>query len=305
MQFNNTEEIMAKSLYETLGVSDNASAAEIKKAYRQLARQYHPDRNSDPKAQDKFKEINAAYEVLSDTEKKQQYDQFGDSMFGGQNFHDFAQGQGAGVDLDDILRQMFGGAGGFGGFSQGAGGFGGQSGFGAGGQRYSQPDLDMTANITIPFMTSYMGGKHQVTGGEGEKFDIKIPAGIKSGETLRVKGKGESYQGQRGDLMIKVEVSSSPNYTRKGSNLYKDIEVPLKYAMFGGKIEVETPDKTITLKIPSGTKYQQNFRIKEKGFPDRKSGIKGDMFLVANIIIPKADDLPDDLRVMCESSLPE
>jgi len=165
--------------------------------------------------------------------------------------------------------------------------------------------LDMKANITIPFMTSYTGGKHQVTGGEGEKFDIKIPAGIKSGETLRVRGKGESYQGQRGDLMIKVDVSSSPNYKRKDSDIYKDIDVPLKDAIFGGKIEVETPDKTITLKVPAGTKYQQKFRIKDKGFPDRKSGNKGDMFLVANIIIPKADDLPDDLRKLCESDLPK
>lgn len=103
---------MAKSLYETLGVSENASADEIKKAYRKLARKYHPDINKEPEAQDKFKEINAAYEVLSDPEKKAKYDQFGDQMFGGQNFHDFARGQGAGMDIDEILRAMFGGGGG-------------------------------------------------------------------------------------------------------------------------------------------------------------------------------------------------
>ena len=97
---------MSKSLYETLGVSENASADEIKKAYRKLARKYHPDINKDESAVDKFKEINAAYEVLSDTEKKQQYDQYGDQMFGGQNFHDFARGQGQGVALDEILRQL-------------------------------------------------------------------------------------------------------------------------------------------------------------------------------------------------------
>ena len=100
---------MSKSLYETLGVSENASADEIKKSYRKLARKYHPDINKEDSAVEKFKEINAAYEVLSDPEKKAQYDQFGDQMFGGQNFHDFAQGQGGGVDLDEILRQMFGG----------------------------------------------------------------------------------------------------------------------------------------------------------------------------------------------------
>ena len=173
---------MSKSLYETLGVSENASADEIKKAYRKLARKYHPDINKEESAVEKFKEINAAYEVLSDTEKKQQYDQFGDQMFGGQNFHDFARGQGQGVDLDEILRQMFGGGGGgFGGAGGGFGGFGG--GFGG-------PDLDMQARITVPFMVAIQGGKHNVSA-NGQSFDIKIPAGIKSGETMRVRGKGK------------------------------------------------------------------------------------------------------------------
>ena len=191
---------MSKSLYETLGVSENASADEIKKAYRKLARKYHPDINKDESAVDKFKEINAAYEVLSDAEKKAQYDQFGDQMFGGQNFHDFAQGQGGGVDLDEILRQCLEAeavaasvvhSGGFGGFG---GGFGG-------------PDLDMQARITVPFMVSVTGGKHNVSA-NGQNFDIKIPAGIKSGETMRVRGKGKQYQGQAGDLLIQVEVAS-------------------------------------------------------------------------------------------------
>ena len=120
---------MSKSLYETLGVDSSTSDADIKKAYRKLARKYHPDVNKDAGAEDKFKEINAAYEVLSDKEKRAQYDQFGDQMFGGQNFHDFARGQGPNVDLDDILRNIFGGGGGGG----GGGGFGGGGSFGGGG----------------------------------------------------------------------------------------------------------------------------------------------------------------------------
>jgi len=294
---------MAKSLYETLGVSENATPEEIKKAYRKLARKYHPDINKDPSAQEKFKEINAAYEVLSDPEKKAKYDQFGDQMFGGQDFSDFARSQGADIDLEELLRSIFGG-GGFGGFgSQRGRGFSGFSQGGFGG--YSAPDLDVRAKITIPFNVAILGGKHHITTSEGESFDIKIPAGIRSGETLRVRGKGKSYQGQRGDLLITVEVAPSNEYELKGNDLYKKIDIPLKYALFGGKIKVQTPEKEVTLKVPKNTKNGQKFRLKAQGFPDRKSGTRGDLYLVANIILPDVDSLPEDLRKLCEEKLPE
>ena len=284
---------MSKSLYETLGVSESASADEIKKAYRKLARKYHPDINKEESAVDKFKEINAAYEVLSDAEKKQQYDQFGDQMFGGQNFHDFARGQGQGVDLDEILRQMFGGGGAGGGFGGGQqGGFGG----------FGGPDLDMQARIVIPFMVSITGGKHNVTA-NGQSFDIKIPAGIKSGETMRVRGKGKQYQGQAGDLLIKVDVSASNEYDRKGDNLYKTFDVPLKEALFGGKIAVNTPEKEVSLKVPANTKNGQKFRLKGKGVADRKTAMKGDLYLVANVVLPDVDSLDDDLKKVLEEKL--
>ncbi len=282
---------MSKSLYETLGVSENASAEEIKKSYRKLARKYHPDINKDESAVDKFKEINAAYEVLSDAQKKAQYDQYGDSMFGGQNFHDFAQGQGGGVDLDEILRQMFGG--GRGASSGGFGGFGG--GFGG-------PDLDMQARITVPFMVSITGGKHNVSA-NGQSFDIKIPAGIKSGETMRVRGKGKQYQGQAGDLLIQVEVASSSEYERKGDNLYKNFDVPLKEALFGGKISIDTPEKEVSLKVPQNTKNGQKFRLKGKGVADRKTAMKGDLYLVANVVLPDVDTLDAELKAMIEAKL--
>lgn len=283
---------MSKSLYETLGVSENASADEIKKAYRKLARKYHPDINKDESAVDKFKEINAAYEVLSDDEKKTQYDQYGDQMFGGQNFHDFAQGQGGGVDLDEILRQMFGGGGGGGGFGGSQGGFGG----------FGILDLDMQARISIPFMVSVTGGKHNVTA-NGQSFDIKIPAGIKSGETMRVRGKGKQYQGQAGDLLIQVEVASSDEYERKGDNLYKTFDVPLKEALFGGKIAIETPEKEVSLKVPQNTKNGQKFRLKGKGVADRKTAMKGDLYLVANVVLPEVDTLDAELKEMLEQKL--
>ena len=312
---------MSKSLYETLGVSENATPEEIKKAYRKLARKYHPDINKSPEAQEKFKEINAAYEILSDPEKKAKYDQFGDQMFGGQSFSDFAHSQGADIDLDELLRSIFGGGFGAGGFNSGAfssrggfsrGGFG-SSGFsssrfggGFGGfenQSFRSPNLDTQITITIPFITSVIGGKHHITLDNGESFDVKIPAGIKSGQTLRVRGKGKSYQGQRGDLLIKVIVAPSPEYERRGDDLYKTINIPLKTALFGGKIEVETPEKKVTLKVPKNTKNGQKFRLKGKGFP-KSGGGQGELYLVANIILPDVNSLPQELKE-CLEKLPE
>ncbi len=286
-----------------MGVSESASADEIKKAYRKLARKYHPDINKEPEAQEKFKEINAAYEVLSDPEKKAQYDQFGDQMFGGQNFQDFARGQGAEVDLEEILRQMFGGGGAAGGFGSGStrGGFGGFSSGGFGGG-YRAPDLDIHARITVPFLVAVNGGKHHISI-NGESFDIKIPAGIKNGETLRVRGKGKKAGGQSGDLLIKVEVADSPEYERKGNDLYKTFDVPLKTALFGGKVQVQTPEKEVSLKVPKNTKNGQKFRLKGKGVPDRKTGLKGDLYLIANIVLPDVDSLDPELRKMCEEKL--
>ena len=292
---------MAKSLYETLGISETASVDEIKKAYRKLARKYHPDVNKDKDAEDKFKEINAAYEVLSDPEKKQQYDQFGDSMFGGQNFHDFARGQGQGVDLDEILRQMFGQQGGFGssGFSQS--GFGGFGGFNQG---FNEPDLDTQAQITIPFDVAILGGKQHISL-NNDSFDIKIPEGIKNGQKIRAKGKGKSYQGKRGDLIIKINVASSPEYQRDGSTLIKTFDIPLKTALFGGKVEIKTIHKTITLKVPKNTKQNQKFRVKQLGAFDRKTSTKGDLHLKANIVLPKIEDLDEEFKEVLKEKLPE
>jgi len=295
---------MSKSLYDTLDIAQEASAEEIKKAYRRLARKYHPDINKDAGAEEKFKEINAAYEILSDEQKRRQYDQYGDNMFGGQNFHDFAHSQG-GANLDDILRSIFGGGGGggFGGFSGGGsrGGFGGFSGGGFGG--FSEPDLDITAKITIPFNVSILGGKHALSF-SGESFDVKIPAGIKTGEKMRVKDKGKSFQGRKGDLILSVDVASSPEYSREGDDLVKTIDIPLKTALFGGKVVVETLYKEITLKVKEDTKNGQKFRVKEYGALNRKSQAKGDLYLVANIVLPSLASLDEALRASLEAKLP-
>ncbi|MEF3192411.1 MAG: J domain-containing protein [Campylobacterales bacterium] len=289
---------MSKSLYDILEVKPNASQEEIKKAFRRLARKYHPDINKSPEAEEKFKEINAAYEVLSDEEKRKQYDMYGDAMFGGQNFHDFARGQGAGVDLSEILRQVFGG--GFGG-GFGTGGFGGFGGFDDGG---FGPDLTIRAELQIPFETAVRGGTQSINVA-GERLTVKIPEGIKSGETLRIKGKGREYRGRRGDLLLKIEVMPHPEYTREGNDLIKELAIPLKTALFGGKVTASTFDGEVTLKVPAGIKPGQKLRVKERGVRDAKSGIKGDLYLKINVVLPKIEELDAGLVAMMREKLPE
>ena len=304
---------MAKSLYETLGVSDKAPADEIKKAYRRLARKYHPDVNKDESAIEKFKEINAAYEVLSDKKKKDEYDMYGDQMFGGQNFHDFAQQQGGNVDLDDLLRSIFGG-----GSSSSSSPFGSQaksstSGFGGGfggspfgsTRHQSAKDVDNKISITVPFYVSIKGGKHNIST-DTDNFDIKIPAGIKSGETLRVRGKGNMVGNHRGDLLIKVEVSYSDEYERKGDDLYLTMNVPLKTALFGGRVKVKTLiHESITLRVPQNTKNGQKFRVKGRGVPNRKTKLSGNLYLIANIVLPKIDELDNRVVETLKEILPD
>lgn len=282
---------MSKSLYTTLEIAAGASEAEIKKAYRKLARQYHPDVNKDPKAEEKFKEINAAYEVLSDKDKRAKYDQYGDSMFGGQNFHDFSRAQGGNVDLDEILRSMFsqGGGGGFGGFG---GGFG------------QTVNLDIDANVTVPFSVAVLGGKHTINL-SGESFDIKIPAGIKSGEKLRVRGKGKRQGSQIGDLYLRIDISPNPEYDREGDTLVKTFNVPLYAALFGGKVSVQTLEKEVTLKVPENTKNGQRFRLKEMGVVNRQSGARGDLYLKANIVLPTVASIDTELVEQMKKTLPQ
>ena len=238
---------------------------------------------------------------MSDNSKKTQYDQYGDNMFGGQNFHDFAQGQGGGVDLDDILRSMFsqGGGGGFGG-----GGFGGGFGSGAGGFGQQSMNLDVETNITVPFSVSVLGGKHSVSM-HGDSFDIKIPAGIKNGEKLRVKGKGKDMGSQKGDLYLIISIATSADYDREGDDLVKVFDVPLKSALFGGKVSVETLEKDITLKVPQNTKNGQRFRVKEMGVTNRKTKARGNLYLKANIVLPEVDSLDEAFSQTLQDNLPE
>jgi curved DNA-binding protein len=220
-------------------------------------------------------------------------------MFGGQNFHDFSRAQGGNVDLDEILRNMFSGGGGFGG--GGFGGFGG--GFGGGGFG-GGVNLDLDANVTVPFSVAVLGGKHTINL-SGESFDIKIPAGIKSGEKLRVRGKGKRHGSQIGDLYLKIDISPNPEYEREGDSLVKTFNVPLYAALFGGKVSVQTLEKEVTLKVPENTKNGQRFRLKEMGVVNRQSGARGDLYLKANIVLPSVATIDTGLVEQMKKNLPQ
>lgn len=295
---------MSGSLYETLGISKTASAEDIKKAYRRLARKYHPDINKDPNAENKFKEINAAYEILSDEQKRAQYDRYGDSMFGGQNFSDFSRSAGNMDELNEMLKNIFG-AGGFGSFSSRGRfeGFESFSGFGSG---FSKEDLDTKARIVIPFLTAINGGEQKINIGQ-ESLTIKIPAGINEGEKLRIRGKGRNISGSTGDLILTVNIEANSEYERDGDDLYKDILIPLKTMLFGGKIKINPPTnkEEATIKIAPNTKSGAKIRLKGYGIQNRKSKLYGDLYLKTKVKLPNVNELDEELVKILQEKLPE
>ncbi|MFP6288528.1 DnaJ C-terminal domain-containing protein [Helicobacter pylori] len=288
---------MSKSLYQTLNVGENASQDEIKKSYRRLARQYHPDLNKTKEAEEKFKEINAAYEILSDEEKRRQYDQFGDNMFGGQNFSDFARSRGPSEDLDDILSSIFGKGGFSQRFSQNSQGF---SGFNF--SNFAHEDLDMTTTLNVSVLDTLLGNKKQVSI-NNETFSLKIPIGVEEGEKIRVRNKGKTGRTTRGDLLLQIHIEEDEIYRREKDDITQIFDLPLKTALFGGKIEIATWHKTLTLTIPPNTKAMQKFRIKEKGIKNRKTSHVGDLYLQARLILPKTETLSNELKALLEKEL--
>ncbi|GAA6865944.1 DnaJ family protein [Helicobacter pylori] len=277
---------MSKSLYQTLNVSENANQDEIKKSYRRLARQYHPDLNKTKEAEEKFKEINAAYEILSDEEKRRQYDQFGDNMFGGQNFSDFARSRSTSEDLDDILSSIFG-RGGFSGFNF---------------SNFAPEDLDITTTLNVSVLDTLLGNKKQVSI-NNETFSLKIPIGVEEGEKIRVRNKGKMGRTSRGDLLLQIHIEEDEIYRREKDDIIQIFDLPLKTALFGGKIEIATWHKTLTLTIPPNTKAMQKFRIKDKGIKNRKTSHVGDLYLQARLILPKTETLSNELKALLEKEL--
>ncbi|UOS55704.1 DnaJ C-terminal domain-containing protein [Helicobacter pylori] len=288
---------MSKSLYQTLNVSENANQDEIKKSYRRLARQYHPDLNKTKEAEEKFKEINAAYEILSDEEKRRQYDQFGDNMFGGQNFSDFARSRSANEDLDDILSSIFGRGGFSQRFSQNSQSF---SGFNF--SNFAPEDLDMTTTLNVSVLDTLLGNKKQVSI-NNETFSLKIPIGVEEGEKIRVRNKGKMGRTGKGDLLLQIHIEEDEIYRREKDDIIQIFDLPLKTALFGGKIEIATWHKTLTLTIPPNTKAMQKFRIKDKGIKNRKTSHVGDLYLQARLILPKTETLSNELKALLEKEL--
>ncbi|KAA6225485.1 MULTISPECIES: DnaJ C-terminal domain-containing protein [unclassified Campylobacter] len=295
---------MSNSLYDTLGIAKDASSDEIKKAYRRLARKYHPDINKEKGAEDKFKEINAAYEILSDPKKRAQYDKYGDSMFGGQSFHDFTRNAG-GVDMSDIIRDIFNRHFGESEFNRG-GNFSGfkSNGFSGFKSRFEEENLDKNTKLSIPFELAILGGEYSINL-NGENVKIKIPYGMKNGEKLRVRGKGKKSGSNVGDLIIQLEVEKSNIYERDEDDLSRNFDISLHTAFFGAKLNIKTPKREVSVKIPANSKNGQKIRLKGFGVQNRKTGIYGDLYLILNIVLPKLDSLDEKFVKLLDENLPK
>jgi DnaJ-class molecular chaperone len=302
---------MPSDHYETLGVSRQATPDEIQKAYRQMARKYHPDLNpNDAKAKEKFQKVQAAFDVLNDPQKRQRYDQFGDAYesFGGggpqPGPHPWAGGGGPGGGGFEVnLEDLFGGAGGMGG--GGAGGFADL--FKTFKQRNKRAAPTKGGNVehtlTVSFATAILGGEAQIIlqreDGQNESLRVKIPAGIEPGKKIRLRGKGEESPtgGGTGDLLIKVEVAPHPHFRRSGNRLDVRVPVSLAEAVGGAKIDVPSPYGTITLTVPPGTSSGGKLRVKGQGVKNA-NGDAGDLFAEVMVVVPKDLSAEDRAQIL-------
>ena len=297
-----------RDYYETLGVPKSASADEIKSTFRKLARKHHPDLAKDKKAaEERFKEINEAYEVLSDPEKRKKYDEYGSNwQHAGNGFGGAAAGAGAGR--------------GFGGFGGGGSPFGGGGGdFHFGGTGYSdffeqffgtrrgrgygggadfeetpQRGRDVEADILVTLDEVLNGATRQISFRKGnspdvQTYTVKIPKGVREGQRIRLAGQGGSggARGEAGDLYLRVKLQQHPDYSFEGADIHYEVEIPAWQAVLGGELMIPTPDGRAKIKIPAGTQNGRKFRIPGRGLPE-KGGTRGDFFAVVEISIPES-----------------
>lgn len=307
-----------KDYYKLLGVDKNASEKEIKTAYRKLARKFHPDVNANDKtAEEKFKDISEAYEVLSDSEKREKYNQFGDQWkaysqagapSGGQGgfsggFGGFPGGGGGGYrteyggpgggeapDLSDLFSSLFGDAAfaGQGGGRRTGNPFGGGGGFRPAPPRKGE---DAEAPITVSLEEAFHGGTRALTlqtPSGNRRVDVKIPAGVRDGQKIRLAGQGNPGTAGPGDLFLSVQIAPNANYERKGDDLYVDVPVNYLDAALGGKASVPTMEGSrLSMTIPAGTQTAQSFRLGGQGMPKLREGGRGDLYARIKITVPK------------------
>lgn len=287
---------MAKDYYKTLGVGRDADEKEIKKAFRKLAKQHHPDANpNNPTSEAKFKELNEAYEVLGDSEKRAQYDRFGADVDRYQSQPNTWQGGGAAgapyytnvdtgaVDFDDLLKNIFGGIG------------------GRSSARTAEPAVkgrNIEHPVKISLREAYDGTTRRITNGE-RRINADIPAGVTDGTKVRLSGEGEAGPAGRGDLYLVIEIEPDSQFERKGIDLYTDIRVDMFTALLGGETEVPTMQRPVKLNIPAGTSSGKRFRLTAKGMPVmRKKGEYGDLY--ARVLITVPGNLNDEQRQLAQ-----
>ncbi len=308
-----------KDYYKILGVERSATEAEIKSAFRKLALQYHPDRNPGNKqAEEKFKEINEAYEVLSDSEKRARYDQLGDSYSNWQqrgapgnfNWNEWTNAPGGGVQWEvGDLNEIFGG-GGFSDFFQAIfGGAGGMRGAGPGGagtrqrpgrsprQPQAQPAYEQPVQISLE---EAFRGAERLVNINGRRLTMRIPPGSRTGTKVRMAGAGPAGpNGQPTDLYLVIEVTPDPRFERKGDDLTTEVAIDLYTAVLGGETRVPTLDGNVLLTIPSGTQPGQSFRLSGRGMPHlREPNTRGDLYARIKVQLPR--NLTPEQRTLFE-----
>lgn len=282
---------MARDPYQELGVSRGASADEIRKAFRKLAKQHHPDTNpGDTAAEERFKRVSAAFDILGDAEKRKKFDAGEIDADGRETMRGFGGGQGGpwgggggggnsryaeqmeGADLSDLFGEILG--------RRGGGGFGG----------FSQRGSDVRAKLEIDLEESIHGGKKRIAFSDGRTIDVTIPKGAEEGQTLRLKGQGSPGRGGPGDAFIELVVRPHPIFRREGEALVMDLPVSIPDAVLGGKVEARTPDGVVVLTIPRGANSGQALRLKGRGLSDGR-GKRGDLLARIVLMLPEKPDI--------------